>query len=111
LPYNIFKYNHPITLESGHILQGYHLAYNTYGTLNDNKDNAVWIFHALTASSEAMEWWPGLVGEGKLFDPEKYFIICVNMPGSCYGSIGPFDLNPETGNIYFHDFPFLRQGI
>jgi homoserine O-acetyltransferase/O-succinyltransferase len=107
LSYNIFKSDDPFTLESGHTLQGYHLAYNTYGVLNDARDNVVWIFHALTASSEATEWWPGLVGEGKLFDPENYFIICVNMPGSCYGSIGPLDINPETGTSYYHDFPFF----
>jgi homoserine O-acetyltransferase len=94
-------------LESGYILPNYHLAYTTYGKLNNTKDNVVWIFHALTANSNAAEWWPGLVGDGKLFDPEKYFIICVNMPGSCYGSTGPLDKNSETGEIYYHDFPFF----
>jgi homoserine O-acetyltransferase len=107
LPYSIYKSDQPFTLESGIILQGYHLAYTTYGLLNAAKDNAVWIFHALTANSDAMEWWPGLVGEGKLFDPENYFIICVNMPGSCYGSIGPLDINKETGKAFYHDFPFF----
>ena len=107
MSYNIFKSEDRFTLESGHTLQGYHLAYNTYGVLNDAKDNVVWIFHALTANSEATDWWPGLVGEGKLFDPQNYFIVCVNMPGSCYGSIGPLDINPETGNIFYHDFPFF----
>jgi len=94
-------------LESGITLPGYHLAYTTYGSLDKSKDNVVWIFHALTANSVASEWWPGLVGEGKLFDPDKYFIICVNMPGSCYGSLSPLDENPETGKIYYHDFPFF----
>jgi homoserine O-acetyltransferase len=107
LPYSIYKSDQSFTLESGIILQGYHLAYTTYGLLNAAKDNAVWIFHALTANSDAMEWWPGLVGEGKLFDPENYFIICVNMPGSCYGSIGPLDINKETGKAFYHDFPFF----
>jgi homoserine O-acetyltransferase/O-succinyltransferase len=107
LSYKIFKSARPFTLESGYTLQGYHLAYNTYGTLNEEKDNVVWVFHALTANSEAADWWPGLVGEGKLFDPKNYFIICVNMPGSCYGSIGPFDMNPQTGEAYYHDFPFF----
>jgi homoserine O-acetyltransferase len=99
--------NNPITLESGKVVPKYHLAYTTYGKLNQQKDNVVWIFHALTANSKPSEWWPGLVGEGKFFDPEKYFIICVNMPGSCYGSTGPLDKNPETGEIYYHDFPFF----
>ena len=71
----IFHYNDPFALESGDILQGYHLAYNTFGTLNNKKDNAVWVFHALTANSDATEWWPGLVGEGKLFDPS---VACVH---------------------------------
>jgi homoserine O-acetyltransferase/O-succinyltransferase len=102
-----FTYNHSFTLESGIVLPQYHLAYTTHGKLNDEKDNAVWIFHALTANSDPAEWWPGLVGEGKLFDPAKYFIVCVNMPGSCYGSIGPLDINPITNEIYYHDFPFF----
>jgi len=88
-------------------LQGFHLAYTTHGELNKAKNNVVWIFHALTANSDAVEWWPGLVGEGKLFDPEKYFIICVNMPGSCYGSIGPLDKAQLTGTTFYHDFPFF----
>ena len=107
LSYSIYKSDDPFKLESGNILAGYHLAYTTYGRLNAAKDNVVWIFHALTANSEPAEWWPGLVGEGKLFDPENYFIVCVNMPGSCYGSIGPLDINKETGTPFYHDFPFF----
>ena len=107
MSYSIYKSDQPFTLESGNILQGYHLAYTTYGVLNAAKDNVVWIFHALTANSNAAEWWPGLVGEGKLFDPENYFIVCVNMPGSCYGSFGPLDINSETGKPFYHDFPFF----
>lgn len=107
MPYSIYTSDKPFTLESGRTLPGYHLAYSTYGSLNEKKDNVVWIFHALTANSKPEEWWPGLVGKGKLFDPGEYFIICVNMPGSCYGSIGPLDLHPETGEPYYHDFPFF----
>ena len=103
----IFHYNDPFTLESGDILQGYHLAYNTFGTLNNKKDNAVWVFHALTANSDATEWWPGLVGEGKLFDPSVYFIVCVNMPGSCYGSTGPLEIDRATLQPYYHSFPLF----
>jgi homoserine O-acetyltransferase len=102
-----FIYKKPFTLESGHQLHGYHLAYTTHGTLNEAKDNVVWIFHALTANSEPTEWWPGLVGEGKLFDPAHFFIVCVNMPGSCYGSIGPLDINPGAQSEFYHDFPFF----
>ena len=107
MSYSIYNCGQPLTLESGYRLPGYHLAYTTHGSLNNAKDNVVWIFHALTANSAADEWWPGLVGEGKLFDPEKYFIVCVNTPGSCYGSIGPLDINPETGKSFYHDFPFF----
>jgi homoserine O-acetyltransferase len=88
-------------------LQGYHLAYTTHGSLNKTKDNVVWIFHALTANSDPVEWWSGLAGGGRLFDPASYFIVCVNMPGSCYGSIGPLDINPQTNTPYYHDFPFF----
>lgn len=104
---NKFTYNSPFTLESGKTLPAYHLAYTTYGQLNAAKDNVVWIFHALTANSEPEEWWPGLVGKGKLFDPAAHFIVCVNMPGSCYGSIGPLDIDLASGEPYYHDFPFF----
>lgn len=76
--------------------------------MDESKGNVVWVFHALTANSDANEWWPGLVGEGKIFDPAKHFIVCVNMPGSCYGSIGPMDVDPETNKPYFQDFPFSQ---
>jgi homoserine O-acetyltransferase/O-succinyltransferase len=107
LSYNIYKSDKSFTLESGLILPGYHLAYTTLGELNKAKDNVVWIFHALTANSNPEEWWPGLVGDGKFFDPEKYFIVCVNMPGSCYGSLGPLETNVEKGKPFYHDFPFF----
>ena len=97
---NTFNYKETFTLESGETLPGFHLAYTTHGKLNAAKDNVVWIFHALTANSNPVEWWPGLVGEGKYFDPAKYFIICVNKPGSPYGSISPLSNNPETNETY-----------
>lgn len=103
----IYQHSQPITLESGVVLPSFHLQYTTYGKLNENKDNVVWVFHALTASSEAADWWPGLVGEGKIFDPENHFIICVNMPGSHYGSTCPLDTNPDKGEPYYHDFPLF----
>jgi homoserine O-acetyltransferase len=101
----IFSYNSVYTLESGVSLPGFYLAYTTYGKLNETKSNVVWIFHALTANSSPAEWWPGLVGEGKFFDPARYFIICVNKPGSPYGSISPLSENPATGKPYYHQFP------
>jgi len=104
---HLFQHTCLFQLESGAVLQNFHLGYTTIGELNAKKSNVVWVFHALTANSNPAEWWNGLVGEGKLFDPEKYFIICVNMPGSCYGSIHPLDINPATQQIFYHDFPFF----
>lgn len=103
----IFHYPKPFTLESGEVLPQFHLAYTTLGNLNARKDNVIWIFHALTANSNPAEWWPGLVGEGKFFDPARYFIICVNKPGSPYGSLSPMSIRPETGKPYYHDFPLF----
>ena len=102
-------YEHPETfvLESGKTLPALHLAYNTFGKLNDKKDNVIWIFHALTGNSNPVEWWPGLVGDDCFFAPEKYFIICANMPGSCYGSSNAFDINPDTEKPYYHSFPWF----
>jgi homoserine O-acetyltransferase/O-succinyltransferase len=102
-----FTYNKPFRLENGAVLNRFHLAYTTHGKLNEEKNNVVWIFHALTANSDPAEWWGGLVGNDKFFDPKKYFIVCVNMPGSCYGSISPFDINPKTNNSWYHDFPWF----
>ncbi|MFZ9386623.1 MAG: homoserine O-acetyltransferase family protein [Chitinophagaceae bacterium] len=102
-----FIFNKPFQLESGEILPGFRLAYTTYGRLNETKSNVAWVFHALTANSDPAEWWPGLVGTGKLLDPSSNFIICVNIPGSCYGSTGPLNINPRTGTPWYHDFPFF----
>ncbi|MEQ1675877.1 MAG: homoserine O-acetyltransferase [Chitinophagaceae bacterium] len=101
----IYNHTSPFTVESGETLPGFHLAYTTHGKLNAAKDNVVWIFHALTANSNPVEWWPGLVGDGKYLDPAKHFIICVNKPGSPYGSISPLSKNPATGEPYYNNFP------
>jgi homoserine O-acetyltransferase/O-succinyltransferase len=103
----IFYFDQPFTMESGKTIPGFHLSYTTIGKLNEDKSNVIWIFHALTANSNPAEWWPGMVGVGKLFDPEKHFILCVNMPGSCYGSTGPLDINPQTGEPWYHSFQFF----
>jgi homoserine O-acetyltransferase len=94
-------------MESGVVLPGYHLGYHTFGKLNTDRSNVVWVFHALTANSNPIDWWSGLVGNGHLIDPERFFIVCVNMPGSCYGSLGPLSLNPLTDHPYYHSFPFF----
>jgi homoserine O-acetyltransferase len=105
--HQIFRHPDAFTLESGRVLQGYHLAYHTYGVLSPDRDNVVWVFHALTANSDPEAWWPGLVGPGCFIDPAQYFIVCVNMPGSCYGSIGPLEEMPGLGRLFYHDFPFF----
>jgi homoserine O-acetyltransferase/O-succinyltransferase len=102
-----FSFQAPFELESGFVIPGYHLGYHVFGKLNAEHSNVVWVFHALTANSNPADWWPGLVGSGHLVDPEKYFIVCVNMPGSCYGSIGPLSVDPVTGSPWYHRFPFF----
>jgi len=104
---NTFKYDKDFKLESGEKLKGFTLAYSTYGKLNKDKSNVIWICHALTANSDAESWWPGLIGKDMLFDPAKYFIVCANILGSPYGSTGPLSVNPATGKPFFHDFPFI----
>jgi len=99
--------NEPFLTETGAGLPGIEIAYNTWGTLNESADNAIWICHALTANSDVESWWPGMVGKGLLFDPEKYFIVCANIIGSCYGSTGPASLNPRTGKQWLRDFPLI----
>ncbi len=103
---HVFNYDQLFELESGVTLQSFHLAYTTMGALNAEKNNVVWVFHALTANSIVTEWWPKLVGENKVIDPQKYFVICVNMPGSCYGSIGPLSNDPAVESFY-ETFPFF----
>ncbi len=93
--------------ESGFRFKNPEVAYKTWGTLNENRDNVVLICHALTGHAAADEWFTGLFGEGNLCDSSKYFTICINVPGSCYGSLGPFSTNPETGEPYRDSFPLF----
>lgn len=76
----------PFQLESGEIINGLEIGYHTYGELNTDKSNVIWVLHALTGNSDPADWWAGLVGDDDLITPKKYFIICVNMLGSCYGT-------------------------
>lgn len=100
-----YKHSEPFELESGEKLTRFELQYNTWGKLNDKKDNVIWICHALTADANAADWWDGMIGEGKLYDPAKHFIICHNMFGSSYGSTSPLSTNPATQKLYLRDFP------
>lgn len=94
-------------LESGKSLPSVEIAYCTYGTLNALKDNAIYVCHALTANADVADWWPGTVGPGLIFDTDKYFVVCANVLGSCYGTTGPTSLNPHTSAPYAKDFPLL----
>lgn len=93
--------------ESGIRFQNPEIAYKTWGTLNEKRDNVILICHALTGHAAADEWFTGLFGEGNLCDTDKYFTICINVPGSCYGSLGPFSINPKTGEPYRNSFPLF----
>lgn len=104
---NYFSYPRPFPLENGSVLQELTIAYTTYGTLNEAKDNVVWICHALTANSNVADWWSGVVGNGHVIDPGKYFIVCANILGSCYGTSGPLSNDPSSHQPYYSKFPFI----
>ncbi len=109
MPQSVFSYGHEFPLVCGKSLPEFTLTYHTFGKLNPAKDNVIWVMHALTANSDVSDWWEGLFGAGKLLDPEKYFIICANMLGSCYGSTYALSNDPRKGSPYFHDFPLLTN--
>ncbi|MDR1170248.1 MAG: homoserine O-acetyltransferase [Prevotellaceae bacterium] len=91
-------------LETGDTLEDIEVTYHTLGTLTASS-KVVWICHALTANSDAEEWWPGMVGDNKFFNSQNCFAICANVIGSCYGATGPLSTNPRTGRPYFSEFP------
>ncbi len=107
----------PLPLRSGAQLADYTLVYETYGTLNAERSNAVLVCHALNASHHVAGsyegqprsegWWDNLVGPGKPLDTERFFVVGVNNPGSCFGSTGPMSANPTTGRPYGADFPVV----
>ena len=102
---NFYHHDGPFALELGGELPELAIAYHTYGTLNADKSNVVWVCHALTANSDVKDWWPHTVEEGKFLDPADNFIICANILGSPYGTTAPLHVNPATGKPYFKDFP------
>ncbi|MEJ7587698.1 MAG: homoserine O-acetyltransferase [Ferruginibacter sp.] len=103
----LFHYPHHIDLEGGGSLAELTIAYTTYGEMNSEKNNVVWICHALTANSDVAAWWPGVVGKDHVIDPQKYFIVCANIAGSCYGTTGPLSTNPLTNHPYYNSFPLI----
>ncbi|PKQ60794.1 homoserine O-acetyltransferase [Labilibaculum filiforme] len=96
-----------LQLESGERLKEVELAYHTYGEYDPQRNNVIWVCHALTANSDVFDWWEGLFGKNDFFNPKDYFIVCDNTLASCYGSTGPLSKNPDNGKAYYHDFPQL----
>ena len=107
----------PLPLRSGMSLGPYELKVETYGQLNTARSNAILVCHALNAShhvagtyegeDKSEGWWDNLIGPGKPLDTDKFFVIGVNNPGSCFGSTGPMHINPATGQVYGADFPVV----
>jgi homoserine O-acetyltransferase len=111
------RFNEAMTLRSGARLPGFDLVFETYGTLNPARSNAVLVCHALSGSHHVAGvyadqphkhgWWDNLLGPGKPLDTDKFFVVGVNNLGGCYGSTGPLSTNPETGKRYGADFPLV----
>src|SRR3954465_9763788 len=115
-----FVYAKPFTFKSGQAIPGFTLRYETYGTLNATRDNAILICHALSgdhhcagwhsADDRKPGWWNNLIGPGKAVDTRRFFVVCANVLGGCQGSTGPSSINPETGRPYGIEFPFVTIG-
>lgn len=105
----IFHSDEPLKLELGGALPELDIAYHTYGTPSEARDNVVWVCHALTANSDVADWWPHTVEVGKYLDPGRWFVVCANILGSHYGTTGPLSVNPATGHPYYGDFPRLTM--
>ena len=110
------KFDKPLHLESGRILESYEIAYETYGEMNEDKSNVIVITHALSGSAHCAGvyegdrkagYWNGLIGDGKTIDTLKYFVIATNNLGSCFGSTGPMSLMPNSDKPYRLRFPVL----
>src|SRR5262245_30379058 len=109
----------PLKLASGRTLNSYRIAYQTYGTLNADKSNAILVMHALTGDQYVAShhpvtgkpgWWETMIGPGKPIDTERFFVICPNVLGGCMGSTGPASINPLTGKPWGLDFPVITIG-
>lgn len=116
--YFTFAQEQPFVLESGATLSPVTIAYETYGTLNAERSNAILVCHALSGSAHAAGldaqgregWWDDCIGPGKAFDTDRFFVICSNVLGSCYGSTGPSSVNPATGKPFGLRFPVVTIG-
>ena len=112
----ILQCNEQLVLDSGKTIDEFEIAYQTYGELNDNKSNAIFVCHALTGDQFPAEknpitkktgWWDLMIGPGKTIDTNKYFVICSNVLGGCVGTTGPNEINPKTNKIYGIEFPTI----
>ena len=111
-----FAQDKPFETEGGRTLSPVTLAYETYGSLNGDRSNAVLILHALTGDAHAAGWhegdknpgwWDNIIGPGKAFDTDRYFVVCSNVLGGCRGSTGPASINPSSGKPYALEFPII----
>lgn len=110
-------FDQPLPLKSGAVMPSYSIRYETYGTLNADRSNAVLVCHALNASHHVagwyadepknVGWWDNLIGPGKPVDTDRFFVICANNLGGCHGSTGPASVNPATGRPWGADFPVV----
>ena len=119
LPGHFFDLKEPMTLESGVVLPGIRVAYQTYGTLDSERSNAILVCHALTGDQFVADvhpitgkpgWWTTLVGPGKIIDTDRYFVICSNVLGGCLGTSGPTDINQATNEPWGLNFPVITIG-
>ncbi|PBQ30274.1 homoserine O-acetyltransferase [Sphingobacteriaceae bacterium] len=102
---SIFKYHKNFPLENGGSIPALEIVYHTYGTLNADRSNVIWVAHALTANSNVFDWWNGLFGENSFYNAKDYFIVCANNLGSCYGTTGPLSHNSHINAAWFDYFP------
>ena len=112
------KFDEPLELACGRTLVDYQLVIETYGKLNEEKNNAVLICHALSGHHHAAGyhspadwkpgWWDNYIGPGKPIDTDRFFVVCPNNLGGCHGSTGPSSINPETEKVWGVTFPPLR---
>lgn len=109
MSFSVFHSDTPFSLELGGVLPQLDIAYHTFGTLNERRDNVIWVCHALTANSDVADWWPHTVVPGGFLDPDRWFVVCANILGSCYGTTGPLSVNPDTGKPYYTEFPRLTM--
>ncbi|MEK9727236.1 MAG: homoserine O-acetyltransferase [Candidatus Margulisiibacteriota bacterium] len=109
MTYSVFNFENPekLVLDCGETLPKIEVAYNTYGELNHDQSNVILICHPLTGDSEALNWWPKIVGPGLAIDTNHYFVVCSNALGGCNGTTGPASINPKTGQPYGLDFPVI----